>query len=131
MTVSDVMTQNQQEVVPDGMPRALVVGGGPEVLPALQPMLGGRRFRMDFLDHNDAPYAEIRRRRPDLVVLCFSPEDDEACQVMAMLQLDPATSRLPILTYVAGEAYAIIPSQWPRTSGIPTALNSLEPCRAR
>ena len=27
-----------------------------------------------------------------------------------MLQLDPATTRLPILTYVDGEAYAIIPS---------------------
>ena len=72
------------------------------------------------------PYIAIRQRRPDLVVLCFAPDDDEACQVLQMLQLDPATRRLPILTYVNGEAYAIIPSQWPRTSGIPSASNSLE-----
>jgi hypothetical protein len=113
------------------MPRALVVGAGPEVLPGLQPMMGGQLFHVDFLDRNETPYTAVRHRRPDLVVLCFAPDDDEACQVMAMLQLDPATRRLPILTYVAGEAYAIIPSQWPRASGIPTASNSWEPCRAR
>ena len=131
MGVSDVMTQMPQDVIPSGIPRALVVGGGPEVLPGLEPMMGGRRFHVDFLDRNESPYAAVRRRRPDLVILCFSPEDDEACQVMGMLQLDPATSRLPILTYVAGEAYAIIPSQWPRTSGIPSASSSLERCTAR
>lgn len=119
------------EVIPSGMPRALVVGAGPEVLQGLQPMMGGRRFHVDFLERNETPYAAVRLRQPDLVVLCFAPDDDEACQVMGMLQLDPATSRVPILTYVAGEAYAIIPSQWPRTSGIPSASSSLEPCRAR
>jgi hypothetical protein len=50
---------------------------------------------------------------------------------LSMLQLDPATRRLPIVTYVAGEAYAIITNQWPRTSGIPSVSNSLVPCRAR
>jgi hypothetical protein len=48
------------------------------------------------------------------------------------LQLDPATKRLPILTYVNGEAYAIIPSQWgTRTNGIPSASSSLERCTVR
>lgn len=111
--------------------RALVVGAGPEVLPGIQPMLTGRRFDVEFHDRSDTPYMAIRRRRPDLVVLCFAPDDEEACQVLSMLQLDPATRRLPIVTYVAGEAYAIIANQWPRTSGIPSASNSLAPCRAR
>ena len=112
------------------MPRALIVGAGPEASIGIQPMLGANRFRVYFLDKDD-PYMAIRQRRPDLVVLCFAPDDDEACQVLQMLQLDPATRRLPILTYVNGEAYAIIPSQWPRTSGIPSASNSLERCTAR
>ncbi|MEO8680978.1 MAG: hypothetical protein ABI665_18145 [Vicinamibacterales bacterium] len=129
--VSDVMTYNTEAVMPSGTPRALVVGGGTEVLPGLQPMLGGRRFHVDFLDRSESPYNAVRRRRPDLIVLCFTPEDDEACQLMAMLQLDPATRRLPILTYVGGEVNAIIPSQWPRTSGIPSASSSLEPCTVR
>jgi len=108
------------------MPRALIVGAGPEALVGIQPMLGTTRYRVDFLEKDDTPYLAIRRRRPDLVVLCFAPDDDEACQVLQMLQLDPATRRMPILTYVNGEACAIISSEWPRktTSGIPSVSNS-------
>ena len=51
---------------------------------------------------------------------------DEACQVLQMLQLDPATRRLPILTYVNGEAYAIIANQWQRPGAIPSGSRSLE-----
>ncbi len=122
----------QTQVEPSAMPHALIVGAGPEALIGIEPMLGTNRFRVDFLDKHDTPYLAIRRRRPDLVVLCFAPDDEEACQVLQMLQLDPATRRLPILTYVNGEAYAIISSQWPRTtSGIPSASNSWERYTAR
>ena len=113
------------------IPRALVIGAGPEALLGVEPMFDSGGFRVDFLDRGDTPYSTIRLRRPDLVVLCFAPDDEEACQVLAMLQLDPSTRRIPILTYVGGEAYAIIPSQWATGSGIPSESNSLEPCRAR
>ena len=111
--------------------RALVIGAGPEALLGVEPMFDSGRFRVDFLDRGETPYMTIRRRRPDLVVLCFAPDDEEACQVLAMLQLDPSTRRIPILTYVGGEAYAIIPTQWATGSGIPSESSSLEPCRAR
>ena len=113
------------------LPRALVIGAGSEALLGIESMLASRRFRVDFMDRDMTPYVAIRQRRPDLVVLCFAPDDEEACQVLQMLQLDPATRKLPILTYVAGEAYAIIPAEWPRTSGIPSELSSLERCMAR
>jgi hypothetical protein len=113
------------------MPRALIIGAGPEALLGIEPLIIANRYRVDFLEKDSTPYIAIRQSRPDLVVLCFAPDDDEACQVLQMLQLDPATRRLPILTYVNGEAYAIIPSQWPRTSGIPSASSSLERCTAR
>lgn len=113
------------------LPRALVIGAGPEALMGVEPMLGSNRFRVDFLDKDSTPYIAIRLRRPDLVVLCFAPDDEEACQVLQMLQLDPATRKLPILTYVAGEAYAIIPSEWPRTNGIPSASSYWERCTVR
>lgn len=113
-------------------PRALVVGAGPEALIGIESMLGSNRFRVEFLDREDTPYIAVRMRRPDLVVLCFAPDDDEACQVLQMLQLDPLTRRMPILTYVNGEAYAIIPTKWPRTkNGIPSASNSWGPYTAR
>jgi hypothetical protein len=113
------------------MPRALIIGAGPEVLLGAEPMFESGRFRVDFLERADTPYMAIRSRRPDLVVMCFAPDDDEACQVLAMLQLDPSTRRIPILTYVGGEAYAIISTQWETGSGIPSGSNSLEPCRVR
>lgn len=126
------MVPVQTQANSSAMPRALIVGAGPEALLGIESMLGTNRFRVDFIDKNDTPYSAIRRLRPDLVVLCFAPDDDEACQVMQMLQLDPATRRLPILTYVNGEAYAIISSQWPRTtSATPSASNSWERYTAR
>ena len=111
--------------------RALVIGAGPEVLIGVEAMLGANRFRVDFLEKHSTPYIAVRQRRPDLVVLCFAPDDDEACQVLQMLQLDPATRKLPILTYVGGEACAIIPGEWSRASAIPSASNSLELHTAR
>jgi len=112
--------------------RALVIGAGPEALIGVEAMLGSNRFRVDFLDRDSTPYIAIRQRRPDLVVLCFAPDDEEACQVLQMLQLDPSTRKMPILTYVGGEAYAIIPNEWRRTaSGIPNVLSSLEVYTAR
>ena len=122
----------QTQVESRALPRALIIGAGPEALIGIEPMLGTNRFRVDFLDKHDTPYSAVRLLRPDLVVLCFSPDDDEACQVMQMLQLDPATRGLPILTYVNGEAYAIISSQWPRTASvIPSASISWGRYKAR
>jgi CheY-like chemotaxis protein len=125
------MTPLQTDTTATVLPRALVIGAGPEALTAVEPMPGFNRFRVDFLDKDVTPYMAIRYRRPDLVVLCFAPDDDEACQVLQMLQLDPATRQIPILAYIAGEPYAIIPSEWPRTSGIPSASSSWEHCTAR
>jgi hypothetical protein len=127
----DMRPAYNEQVMSSTMPRALVIGAGPEALLGIEPVLGSNRFRVDFLDKDSTPYIAIRQRRPDLVVLCFAPDDEEACQVMQMLQLDPSTRRLPILTYVNGEAYAIIPSEWPRTSEIPSASSSWERCTVR
>ena len=121
----------EPQVGSTSMPRALVIGAGPEALLGVEPMFDSGGFRVDFLERGDTPYSTIRLRRPDLVVLCFAPDDEEACQVLGMLQLDPSTRRIPILTYVGGEAYAIIPTQWATGSGIPSESNSLEPCTAR
>jgi len=118
------MTTTQPITTGSSLPRALIIGAGPEALMGVEPMFGSNRFRVDFLEKDATPYIAIRQRRPDLVVLCFAPEDEEACQVLQMLQLDPATRKLPILTYIAGEPYAIIPPECPRANGIPSVSNS-------
>ena len=113
------------------LPRALIDGASPESLPALSVMLGHRHYQFDFLEPHETPYDAIRRRQPDLAVLYFAPDNGEACRVLAMLQLDPATRKVAVLTCIAGEAYVIIPSEWPRTSGTSNVSNSLAPCTAR
>lgn len=126
------MTAPRPRVVSPWLPSVLVVGAGPEVLPYIGPLVGNRRLSVDFIGFDESPYTAIRRRRPDLVVLCFTPDDADACRVMAMLQMDPVTARTPILTWVAGEAYAIIASGWARmTSETPSVSSSPAHSRAR
>jgi hypothetical protein len=126
------MTAPRPRVSAGWMPSVLVVGAGPEVLPTIAPLVGNDRLAVDFIAFTETPYTAIRRRRPDLVVLCFAPDDADACRVMAMLQMDPVTARTPILTWVAGEAYAIIADGWTRrTSGRSSASSSSAHSRAR
>jgi hypothetical protein len=102
------------------------------VLTSIGPLVGNRRLAVDFIGFDEMPYTAVRRRRPDLVVLCFTPDDADACNVMAMLQMDPVTARTPILTWVAGEAYAIIATGWRKpTRETPSVSNSSVHSRAR
>jgi CheY-like chemotaxis protein len=108
-------------------PRALVIGAGPESLHLIEAMLGGLRCYVEFTKHGETPYIAVRRRMPDLIVMAFAADDDEACQVLSMLQLDDATRRLPVLACVEGEPCAIVPAEWPRTRRDP--VQSTSPAR--
>jgi hypothetical protein len=112
-------------------PRALVIGAGPESLHLIEPMLGGLRCQVEFSRREETPYIAVRRQMPDLIVMAFAADDDEACQVLTMLQLDDATRRLPVLACVDGEPCAIIPAEWPRTRPAPTPSSSPTPFTVR
>jgi response regulator RpfG family c-di-GMP phosphodiesterase len=105
-------------------PRALVIGAGPESLHLIEAMLGGLRCQVEFTKHGETPYIAVRRRMPDLIVMAFAADDEEACEVLSMLQLDDATRRLPVLACVEGEPCAIIPGEWPRTRLDPVQSSS-------
>lgn len=79
--------------------RVLLVGGGPEVLSYAEPLLPGGAYDVEFVEAYEAPYAVIRARRPDLVVLCLRIEDHEGFQLLSMLRLDPFTRLIPVVTY--------------------------------
>jgi CheY-like chemotaxis protein len=49
-------------------------------------------------------YSKIKRALPDVIVMCLSSDDMDACQVLSMLALDCETSRIPVLTYVSRDA---------------------------
>ncbi len=79
--------------------RILLVGGGPEVLSFAEPLLPGGAYQVEFVEAYEAPYAVIRAKRPDLVVLCLRIEDHEGFQLLSMLRLDPLTRLIPVVTY--------------------------------
>ena len=111
-------------------PRALVIGAT-DSLQFIEPMIGGRRCCVEFAARGETPYLAIRRRMPDLIVMTFDADDDEACQVLSMLHLDPATRRLPILACIDGEASVIIPAEWPRTRKTSVLSHSPTPSTAK
>jgi CheY-like chemotaxis protein len=79
--------------------RALIVGGGPEVLVRVEPLLGPGLYAVDFVELYESPHTVIRTRRPDVIVLCLRIEDHEGFHLLSLLRLDPATRAIPLLTY--------------------------------
>jgi DNA-binding NarL/FixJ family response regulator len=49
-------------------------------------------------------YSKIKGVRPDVVVMCASLDDVDACNVLSMLALDRDTSSIPVLTYLMPDA---------------------------
>jgi CheY-like chemotaxis protein len=79
--------------------RVVVVGGGPEVLPFVEPLLTGGRYEVSFVGLDELPVASVREEQPDLVVVCLRIEDAAGFQLLSMLRLDPVTRSIPVLTY--------------------------------
>lgn len=79
--------------------RVMVVGGGPAVLPRVEPMLPAGAYEVEFVGLEQEPYGCILDDTPDLLVLCLKIEDAASFQFLSMLQMDPATRQLPVLTY--------------------------------
>jgi CheY-like chemotaxis protein len=49
-------------------------------------------------------YSKIKRSLPDVIVMCLSSDDIDACQVLSMPARDFETSRIPVLTCVSRDA---------------------------
>jgi CheY-like chemotaxis protein len=45
-------------------------------------------------------YAHIRRLAPQMVVVCLEIDDLEGVQALSMLNVDSATSHIPVVTYL-------------------------------
>lgn len=79
--------------------RVMVVGGGPAVLPRVEPQLPAGAYEVEFVGLDQEPYGCILDDTPDLLVVCLKIEDAASFQFLSMLQIDPATRQLPVLTY--------------------------------
>jgi PleD family two-component response regulator len=79
---------------------AVFVGGGPESLAIVEPVLEGRAYDVEFVASDDEPYATVAALRPDLVIVSLGLDDPAGFQLLTMLRLDPATASIPVLSYV-------------------------------
>jgi PleD family two-component response regulator len=79
---------------------AVFVGGGPESLAIVEPVLDGRAYDVEFVASDDEPYATVAALKPDLVVVSLGLDDPAGFQLLTMLRLDPSTARIPVLSYV-------------------------------
>ena len=83
----------------DDFTHVMVVGGGPEVLPRIEPMMPQGAFAVEFVDFDQEPYGCITDDAPDLLIVCLRIDDAAAFQFLSVLQYDPATRQIPVLTY--------------------------------
>ena len=61
---------------------AVFVGGGPESLAIVEPVLDGRAYDIEFVVLDDEPYATVAALKPDLVVVSLGMDDLAGFQLM-------------------------------------------------
>jgi CheY-like chemotaxis protein len=103
MEIADMMTAtNSIQTVRAPRPlRTVAVVSRHTHLDLLENVLEGSGHDIVFVESVAHAYSQIKRLTPDLVVVCLSSDDAEGCQVLSMLTLDRATSRIPVVTYMA------------------------------
>ena len=79
--------------------KVVVVNGNPDVLGMLEAVLDAGRYDMVFVESSDHAYSQIKKVLPNLVILCACIEHLEGFQLLTILNLDPETRDIPVLTY--------------------------------
>lgn len=79
---------------------ALIVGGGGDVLSAVEMLLDGRTWAVEFVALDDEPYATVLAMRPDLIIVTLGLDEPQGFSLLSMLRLDPRTASIPVLSYV-------------------------------
>src|SRR5262245_21771641 len=79
--------------------KVVIVTGSAEVLELLETVLDAGHYDVVFVESSAHAYSQIKRVRPDLVIVCVAMDDAEALRVLSMLKLDEETRSIPILTY--------------------------------
>jgi PleD family two-component response regulator len=80
---------------------ALIIGGGGDVLSAVEMLLDGRTWAVEFVALDDEPYSTVLAMRPDLVVVTLGLDEPQGFSLLSMLRLDPRTASIPVLSYVS------------------------------
>jgi CheY-like chemotaxis protein len=57
-----------------------------------------------FIEPVGRAYSQARSLAPQLVIMCLSDHDVAGCRLLSMLQLDPQTAHIPVVTCTVAEA---------------------------
>jgi CheY-like chemotaxis protein len=77
----------------------VIVNGSTEILELLESVLEAGHYDIVFVESSAHAYSQIKRVKPNLVILCVRIEDLDGFQVLSMLKLDDETRAIPVLTY--------------------------------
>jgi CheY-like chemotaxis protein len=83
----------------DGRQRhILAINNDPAVLGLFRDLLEDAGYRASTQNYVDRDLAQIKRLRPDLIVLDYMwATEDASWSLLQMLRMDPATTRIPII----------------------------------
>lgn len=79
--------------------KVVIVNGSTEILELLETVLEAGHYDIVFVESSAHAYSQIKRVRPNLVILCVRVDDPGSLQVLSMLKLDAETRDVPVLTY--------------------------------
>ena len=80
--------------------KVVIVNGSTEVLKLLEAVLEAGHYDVVFVESHEHAYSQIKRVKPNLVILCVRVDSAEGFQVLSMLKLDEETRGVPVLTYM-------------------------------
>src|SRR5436189_2661113 len=83
----------------DAAQKVVIVNGSTEILELLESVLEAGHYDIVFVESSEHAYSQIKRVKPNLVILCVRIEDLDGFQVLSMLKLDDETRGIPVLTY--------------------------------
>jgi CheY-like chemotaxis protein len=79
--------------------KVVIVDGTTEILELLETVLDAGHYDVVFVESGEHAYSQVKRVRPNLVVLCIRMDEMEGFRVLSMLKLDGDTREIPVLTY--------------------------------
>jgi PleD family two-component response regulator len=79
--------------------KVVIVNGTAEILDLLETVLDAGHYDVVFVESSQHAYSQIKRVKPNLVILCVRIEGADGFDVLSMLKLDDETRGIPVLTY--------------------------------
>src|SRR2546421_12200979 len=97
--LTNPVAANRSAEAKDAAQKVVIVNGSTEILELLESVLEAGHYDIVFVESSAHAYSQIKRVKPNLVILCVRIEEVEGFQVLSMLKLDEETRGIPVLTY--------------------------------